>query len=569
VPSVPDRPASATELDGRLHAAEGRLSGGLSMAALGLAFLDWGVHLANAPFRRVALAKQAVNQLGRLAAAATGAPAIAPLPTDHRFRGPGWQQPPFNLMSQAFLLAEEWWAEAAAAAPGVDRANQRIVSFGVRQIVDMFSPSNVAWLNPEVIQAAVATGGGNFVLGAANFLTDLQETQSGQASGLYGFRIGHELAATPGKVVFRNELIELMQYAPTAPLVEREPVLIVPAWIMKYYILDLSPANSLIGFLVAQGHTVFAISWRNPGAEFRDTTLDDYRGKGVMAALQAVNDIRAGVKVHACGYCLGGTLLTIAAAAMARDGDDRLASVTLFCAQTDFTEAGELQLFINEDQLAFLGDVMSAQGYLDSRQMAGAFQLLRSNDLVWSRAVRSYLIGEREHPNDLMAWNADGTRMPARMHSDYLRRLFLDNQLAEGSFPVDGKPVAISDIRVPLFVVGTETDHIAPWRSVHKIHLLTEGDLTFVLTSGGHNAGVVSEPGHRNRHFRILRRAPDANYVGPDQWLARAEQRVGSWWPAWWDWLAAHSTGKTAPPTVGSARYPAIEDAPGRYVFEH
>jgi polyhydroxyalkanoate synthase len=337
---------------------------------------------------------------------------------------------------------------------------------------------------------------------------------------------------------------------------------------MKYYILDLSPQNSLIRYLVSQGHTVFAISWRNPTAEQRDTTLDDYRAKGVMAALDAVEDICGDAKIHACGYCLGGTLLSIAAAAMGRDGDDRLASVTLFCAQTDFTEAGELQLFITEDQLAFLNDVMRAQGYLDSQQMAGAFQMLRSNDLIWSRVIRTYLMGEREHPNDLMAWNADGTRMPARMHGEYLRRLFLDNELAEGRFPVGGRPIAVSDIRAPCFVVSTETDHIAPWHSVYKIHLLTEADVTFVLTSGGHNAGVVSEPGHKNRHFRLGHRKPGARYVGPDEWLAGAELHEGSWWPAWSAWLKARSSGEGDSPPIGSERYPPIENAPGQYVHQ-
>ena len=326
-------------------------------------------------------------------------------------------------------------------------------------MVDVYSPSNVPWLNPEVIEATLATGGSNFAAGTMNLLADLRETLNGSANEQGPFRIGNDLAATPGKVVFLNELIELIQYAPTTPEVGREQVLIVPAWIMKYYILDLSPGNSLIRYLVAEGHTVFAISWRNPGAGFRNTTLDDYRVKGVMAALDATTDICGGAKIHGCGYCLGGTLLSIAAAAMARDGDDRLASVTLFCAQTDFTEAGELQLFITEDQLALLDDVMRARGYLDSRRMSGAFQMLRSNDLVWSRLVKTYMMGEREHPNDLMAWNADGTRMPARMHGEYLRRLFLQNALAEGRFTVGEKPIAISDIHAPFFVVGTETDH--------------------------------------------------------------------------------------------------------------
>ncbi len=563
------RVVPSAELDGLLHAAEAQASGGLSLIAQGLAFLDWAVHLANAPFRRAELARAAARQWRRFGAVAFGETVIAPPPSDHRFQDAAWREPPFDALAQGFLLAEEWWALAASGPRGVNRGNQRVVAFGLRQMLDTFSPSNVPWLNPEVIRAATETGGANFVAGALNFLTDVQEQGSGRACGAHQFAIGRDLAATPGEVVFRNELIELIQYAPATAEVWREPVLIVPAWIMKYYILDLSPENSLIRYLVAQGHTVFAISWRNPGAEFRNESLDDYRAKGVMAALDVVADICPQSKIHACGYCLGGTMLSIAAAAMARDGDDRLASVTLFCAQTDFTEAGELQLFITEDQLAFLEDVMRAQGYLDSRQMAGAFRLLRSNDLIWSRLIRTYLLGEREHPNDLMSWNADGTRMPARMHGEYLRRLFLDNELAEGRFCVGGKPIAVSDVRAPLFVVATETDHIAPWRSVHKIHLLNDADLTFVLTSGGHNAGVVSEPGHSKRRFRMAHRAPGALYLGPDDWLAGALPREGSWWPAWSQWLGAQSTWRASPPPMGSALHPAIEPAPGRYILEN
>ncbi|MGO4870546.1 MAG: PHA/PHB synthase family protein, partial [Roseiarcus sp.] len=435
-----------TVLDGLIHAAQGRASGGLSPVAQGLAYLDWGVHLANAPFRRAQLAASAVNKAVRFGDALMGETAIAPSPGDHRFQDPAWSQPPFSLYAQAFLLAEEWWNEAANGPPGINAGDRRVVAFGIRQWVDMFSPSNAPWLNPEVIRATQETGGGNFLRGAANFVADVRAAFVG-GGGAEAFRVGRDLAATPGAVVLRNDLIELIQYAPRTPEVGREPVLIVPAWIMKYYILDLKPEDSLICYLVGQGHTVFAISWRNPTAELRDLSLDDYRVKGVMAALEAIGEICEGAKTHACGYCLGGTLLAIAAAAMARDGDDRLASVTLLCAQTDFTEAGELQLFITEDQLAFLDDVMRAQGYLDSSQMAGAFQFLRSNDLVWSRLVKSYLLGQREHPSDLMAWNADATRMPARMHGQYLRRLFLRNELAEGRFPVDGRPVALSDVR--------------------------------------------------------------------------------------------------------------------------
>ncbi|MEX6508403.1 PHA/PHB synthase family protein [Jiella sp. M17.18] len=552
-----------------LHALEGRFTSGLSPYGLGLAYLDWAVHLANAPSRQAELVQSAGVHWLRLLRAAAGETVVGPTPGDHRFAGEDWQRPPFDLLRQGFLLAEDWWAEATGPLPGVEKRHQRIVAFAARQFVDMASPTNHPFLNPEVIRASLSTLGANLLDGAANFASDLVETMSGRPVGHGGDVVGRDLAVTPGKVVFRNALIELIQYAPTTETVAREPVLIVPAWIMKYYILDLSPQNSLIRHLVAAGHTVFAISWRNPGAEFRDTAFDDYREKGVMAALDAVTDICAGARVHACGYCLGGTLLTIAAAAMARDGDTRLASVTLLCAQTDFSDAGELQLFITEDQLAFLSDVMREQGYLDSRQMAGAFQLLRSNDLIWSRLVRSYLLGEREHPNDLMTWNADGTRMPARMHAEYLRSLFLDDDLAEGHFRVGGRPVAVRDIRVPLFVVSTETDHVAPWRSVYKIHLLSDADLTFVLTSGGHNAGIVSEPGHPNRHFQIAERPADALYLGPDEWLHGAEERQGSWWPAWFAWLDRQSGSRVAPPAMGSTRYPALQDAPGSYVHEH
>jgi len=557
----------ATVLDGLLHAAQGRASGGLSPIAQGLAYLDWGVHLANGPFRRTQLAAEAVRNAVRLGDAIMGQMAITPQAGDHRFQDPAWSQPPFSLYAQAFLLAEEWWADAVAAPRGISEGDRRVVAFGVRQWVDMFSPSNVPWLNPEVIRATQQTGGGNFLKGAANFVADVRSALLGGA-GAETFHVGRDVAATPGAVVLRNDLIELIQYTPTTPEVEREPVLIVPAWIMKYYILDLKPEDSLIRYLVAQGHTVFAISWRNPTAEFRDLSLDDYRVKGVMAALDAIGDICKGAKTQACGYCLGGTLLAIAAAAMARDGDERLAGVTLLAAQTDFTEAGELQLFITEDQLAFLDDVMRAQGYLDSSQMAGAFQFLRSNDLIWSRLVKSYLMGEREHPNDLMAWNADATRMPARMHGQYLRRLFLHNELAEGQFPVDGRPVALSDIRAPLFVLATERDHIAPWRSVHKIHVLNDAEITFVLASGGHNAGVVSPPGLPNRHFWIGHRAPGDHYLGPDEWLSGAERREGSWWPTWCAWLDARASAHVAPPAMGSTRHPPIEPAPGQYILQ-
>jgi polyhydroxyalkanoate synthase len=342
-------------------------------------------------------------------------------------------------------------------------------------------------------------------------------------------------------------------------------VLVVPAWIMKYYILDLSPGNSLVRHLVAQGFTVFMVSWANPGPESRDLGLEDYRALGVMAAIDAVAAAMPGRGIHAIGYCLGGTLLAIVAATMARDGDARLRSVALLAAQVDFSEAGELMLFVNESQLTFLEDLMWEQGFLDARQMAGAFQMLRSSDLVWSRGVRHYLMGERGAMTDLMAWNADATRMPYRMHTEYLRQLFLDNDLAEGRYRCAGRPVALSDIRLPVFAVGTRRDHVAPWRSVHKIHLLADADVTFVLADGGHNAGIVAPPGQAEVGYNVLARPAHAPYADPDTWLAEAPRREGSWWGELVGWLAARSGRPVAPPRLAS---PGLGDAPGTHVLQ-
>jgi polyhydroxyalkanoate synthase subunit PhaC len=562
-------PPSATpdDFDRMLHSWQSRFTGGRSPSTVALAFLDWAAHTANAPFKTATLGRTAVQQWQRLGRTMMGGEnSIAPQPGDHRFVHPAWQQRPYNLLTQSVLLGEEWWDQLVRGAGGVSPPNERMVAFTVRQFLDLISPSNIPWLNPEVIEATRASGGRNLMDGMTNFLHDQSAKQDRAA--MKGFKVGENLAATPGKVVFRNALMELIQYAPATPKVGAEPVLIVPAWIMKYYILDLSASNSLIGWLVAQGRTVFVISWRNPNADMRDTSLDDYRRQGVMAAIDAVRAICGDVKIHATGYCLGGTLLTIAAAAMARDNDDRLASLSLFAAQTDFTEAGELQLFITEDQLNFLNDIMQTQGYLDSAQMGGAFQMLQSNDLIWSHAIRRYLLGEQDAPFDLMAWDADGTRLPARMHIEYLRQLYLHNDLAEGRLEVGDRPIVLDNLHLPVFLVGTERDHIAPWHSVFKLHLLNCGEITFVLTSGGHNAGIVSEPGHPHRHFRIRVRNAGARTLGPDEWERDTAPQDGSWWLEWGKWLGHHSTKNVAPPPMGRDGFKPLCNAPGAYVLE-
>ncbi len=577
-PSAPE-PDSATTWDRLLRARVGRLSFGLSPPGLLLVYLDWLVHLAFSPGKQQDLARKVLRKALRFGLYASRAafqsdapPAIVPLPQDQRFADPAWRTWPFNMYFQSFLFVQQWLHNATTGVRGVSAHDEEVVTFVGRQLLDIFAPTNFPWTNPEVLKTTLEQGGINFLRGALNFLEDWERAALGRKpAATEPFQVGQTVAVTPGKVVYRNRLIELLQYAPATQTVQAEPVLIVPAWIMKYYILDLSPQNSLVKYLVERGHTVFMISWKNPGPDDRDLGLEDYRALGVMAALEAVSAIRPGRKVHAVGYCLGGTLLAIAAAAMARDGDDRLQTVTLFAAETDFTEAGELMLFIDETEVTFLEDMMWDQGFLDTRQMAGAFQLLRSNDLIWSRLVRDYLLGERQGMTDLMAWNADGTRMPYRMHSEYLRRLFLHNDLAEARYEVAGRPVTLADLRVPLFAVSTVKDHVAPWRSVYKIHVLTDTDFTFVLTAGGHNAGIVSEPGHPHRSYQLARRRRGDRYVDPETWQTVTARQEGSWWPAWQTWLQEHSSGPVAaqqPVGAPDRGYPPLGDAPGTYVLQ-
>lgn len=565
------------DADRAFHAMLAQLTGGLSPTALAMAWLDWAAHLTSAPAKRLDIARDAVQRTRRLvnyAVAASSskdppAPLITPLPQDRRFAGPDWQLPPFNLMAQTFLLNEQWWHNATTGVRGVAPANEAIVGFSMRQLLDVMAPSNFAATNPEVLRKTIETGGENFVRGWQNFCSDWSQALAGEkTSENQGFVVGKTVATAPGRVVFRNRLIELIQYQPTTAKVHPEPILIVPAWIMKYYILDLSPHNSLVKFLTNAGFTVFMISWRNPDSADRDISLEDYRRLGVDAAVATISDILPNCGIHALGYCLGGTLLSIAAAAMARDGDTRLTSITLLAAQTDFTEAGELTLFINESQVAFLEDMMWQSGVLDTTQMAGAFQILRSNDLIWSKIVRDYLMGERAPPSDLMAWNADATRLPYRMHSEYLRQLFLHNDLAGGRYLVEGRPISLSDIHTPMFVVGTVRDHVAPWKSTYKIHFLVDADVTYLLTSGGHNAGIVAPPDQRGHSYQVLLKPADGPYIGPDEWLKTAPRHDGSWWLEWTAWLTARSGALCDPPPTGSGGADAhsLPDAPGDYV---
>ena len=579
-PSMAQPQVAVPALDRIVHAALARFTFGLSPAALAQASMDWRLHLAGSPMKRMELASELAQALANgvvdwmralqghaLVNNDAGDPALQ-VP-DQRFADPAWQRYPFNLYAHAFLQQQAWWQHATSGVRGVSGHHEQMVAFMARQWLDMLAPTNSPFTNPEVIEATLKRNGMNLLEGSKLFMDDMQRALGGQPpAGSEHFIPGHQVAVTPGKVVLRNRLAELIQYSPSTPQVHAEPVLIVPAWIMKYYILDLSPGNSLVKYLVDQGHTVFMISWKNPDAGDRDLGMDDYLTLGPLAALDAVQRIVPGRKVHAAGYCLGGTLLAIAAAMLGARGDRRLATLSLLASQVDFTEPGELSLFIDDSQVSFLEDMMWAQGYLDTTQMAGAFQMLRSYDLIWSRMTHDYLMGQRRPPNDLMAWNADATRMPYRMHSEYLRGMYLNNDLAEGRWRVDGQAVSVEDAPQPWFVVGTESDHVAPWSSVYKIHLLAHSEITFVLTTGGHNAGIVSEPGHAGRHYHWGRREPGRPYLDPQHWLQQAAREEGSWWPRWSAWLAAHSSPPRDPPPLGVRGAASLGDAPGEYVLQ-
>ena len=543
------------------------------------AWTDWWLALAARPEQQHALAQGALaaaTETWRYAAAAAvhalvHGPAAAHDPHDGNLSANTWMHWPFNVYASVHAHFKKWSSQALAAAETMAPGNAQRLEFLRRLAVDATSPSHYLLTNPELLAHTAAEGGANLLRGAQYFFEDLARLLGGGAApGTEKYRVGIEVAVTPGRVVMRNDLMELIQYAPQGASVHAEPVLVTPAWIMKYYVLDLSPHNSLVKYLVDQGHTVFMISWKNPTAADRDLGMDDYLRRGLGAALDAVGAIVPGRRIHGVGYCIGGTLLAIGAARMAQTGDDRLASITLLAAQTDFSEPGELAVFISPNQLAALGLQMQRDGVLRSENMAAAFALLRPGDLIWAPAVNQYLRGQRAPLSDLMAWNTDGTRMPCRMHGEYLARLYLDNELSAGRFTAAGERVDLAAITAPLFVVGTETDHVAPWQSVYKTGPLTHSrDYTFLLTSGGHNAGIVSGPVNPKRRHS-LRYWDDASAVGSvAEFQAGAGQRGGSWWPSWQHWLAAHSAPElVAPPPMGNpaAGYAPLGDAPGEYV---
>ena len=580
---TPATAASPLGLDAWIHEQLARINHGLSPFTLSLSAMDWAMHMAASPERRWALTQEALQltQQWLMAQAQSAGHASTAAVSDHRFSDPAWQQWPYSAWRDAFLAANQWW-QSAAQVEGMRAHHQDWAAFMARQWLDMFSPANFAATNPQAAQRASETLGMSTWLGQQQAwqdwlreLTPAPTEANPQDLAPLPYVVGQDVAATPGEVVFRNDLFELIQYTPTTEQVREEPVLIVPSTIMKYYILDLSPHNAMVRYLVAQGFTVFIMSWRNPTSADRDLGMDDYLIRGVMTAMAQTQAQAECDAIHTMGYCLGGTFLAIVAALLqgGRRGSHAdwpqqlpsLCSVTLLAAQTDFAEPGELGLFIDEDQLRSLREDMAQTGYLSGRQMGGTFQFLNARDLVWSRHVQRHLLGQDSAGNDMMSWNMDTTRLPARMHNEYLKDLFLDNALSQGRYQVDGLPVALSDISAPMLVVGTEKDHVSPWRSVFKITLTAPEDTTFLLAAGGHNAGIVSEPGHPRRHYRVGCKANSPHWLSPEQWMACAARHEGSWWTAWADWLHERSGVWRAPRHIAPEH--SITPAPGDYVM--
>lgn len=582
--SFPDKPVSEESsyeneyFDRMIHAQMGRWVGWLSPATAIIAYFDWLSHLAMSPAKQMEVLHKTVEDFSRFFLyllkfmhGKTCKPCIEGRKGDKRFRNAMWDEFPFNVYSQFFLLNERFWHHLTMGVRGVSKHHENLVNFIVRQILDMTAPTNFPCTNPEVIKVSFEQLGWNFINGFSNWQEDVvRYINKEPPAGTEQFQVGVNVAITPGKVIYRNHLIELIQYQPKTRKTYAEPILIVPAWIMKYYILDLSPHNSLVNYLVSQGHTVFIISWRNPTSKDRDLGLEDYINLGVLDGLNAVHRIIPGRKVHTVGYCIGGTLLMMAAAEMSKKRDDRIKTITLFAAEIDFEEAGELQLFIDESQVTYIEDIMWGKGYLDGSNMAGAFSMLRSTDMIWSRMIHDYLLGKRRPINDLVAWDYDTTRLPYKMHTEYLRKFFLENDLVQGAIRLDGKNISLLDISAPIFAVSTFKDHVAPWKSVYKLHFHTKTEIQFVLTSGGHNSGIVSEPGHPDRRFKMLLHKKTDRRMSPEEWLEKAPIYEGSWWPAWHKWLVEYSPKKVSAPAFGrpGEGYRILCDAPGTYVFQ-
>jgi polyhydroxyalkanoate synthase len=494
---------------------------------------------------------------------------IEPDKTDRRFKDQEWtENEVFNYIKQSYLLTSRWLRSTVNEVDGLDGKQAQKVDFYTRQFIDAMAPSNFVMTNPEALRVTMETKGENLVNGLKNLLDDLERGKGRLAISMTdydAFEVGGNVATTPGKVVFRNDLMELLQYTPTTETVVQAPLLIVPPWINKFYILDLREKNSFIKWAVDQGHSVFVISWINPDETLRDKDFASYMQEGPLAAIDAIQKATGEDHVNAIGYCIGGTLLAATLAYMTDKGDDRVKSATFFTTMLDFSEAGELSVFIDEEQVAGIEDKMAERGYLDGSEMATTFNLLRANDLIWSFVVNNYLLGKDPFPFDLLYWNSDSTRMPEKMHSFYLRKMYLENKLVEpGGIVLDGVPIDLRTIRTPSYFLSTRDDHIAPWKSTYAATRLFKGPLRFVLSASGHIAGVINPPAAGKYCYWTSDKKPVKD---PDAWFAATTQTDGSWWPDWDAWVKKHAGKKDVPARVpGKGKLKVLDDAPGPFV---
>src|SRR5487761_180580 len=496
------------------------------------------------------------------------APVVQPAPSDQRFKDEAWHESTLlDFIKQSYLPTARWTQSTGKKIDGLDDKTAQKVDFYTRQFVDAIAPTNVVATNPEALCAAVESGGEHLVNGLKNLLEDLERGNGRlmiKMTDLDSFKVGKNIAVSPGKVVFRDDLIELIQYAPATAKVQKTPLLIVPPWINKFYILDLRPTNSFVKWAVEQGHTVFMVSWANPDEHLAEKTFDDYLLEGPFAALDAIAQATGEKQVNIIGYCLGGTLVAALLAYLAAKGDGRIKSATFFASLVDFKEAGDLSVFIDDEQLTSLEERMSKHGYLEGADMATTFNMLRANDLIWSFVVNNYLLGKEPFPFDLLYWNSDSTRMPAAMHSFYLRRMYQENQLARpGGIVLAGVPIDLRKVKTPTFILSTKEDHIAPWKSTYVATQLYAGPVTFVLAASGHIAGVINPPGKvKYGHWTNDKLPKD-----PKAWLKAAQFHDGSWWPRWEEWVKQFAGGDVDARQPGDGKLKPLADAPGTYVM--
>ncbi len=494
-------------------------------------------------------------------------PLIAPEKNDRRFSDPEWSSNHFyDFLKQAYLLSSKWANQLVTDATGLDPHVRQKAEFYVRQISNAVSPSNFVLTNPELMRETLLSNADNLVRGMRMLAEDIESGGGDlkiRQSDSSMFEVGRNLGTTPGKVIFQNELMQLIQYTPTTATVLKRPLLIVPPWINKFYVLDLTPERSFIRWCVDQGITVFVISWVNPDARLAKKSFNEYMHEGPLAALDAIKQATGEDKVHTAGYCVGGTLLSITLAYCAAKNDDRIASATLFASQVDFTYAGDLKVFVDEEQIAALEHKMAEKGFLESKSMATVFNMLRSNDLIWPYVINNYLKGKAPFPFDLLYWNSDATRMPAANHSFYLRNCYLDNKLSKGQMVIDGQPIKLKDVTVPIYNLATREDHIAPPKSVLLGCKFFGGPVKFVLAGSGHIAGVVNPPAKNKYQYWT---GPKPRNADLDGWMQKAKEYPGSWWPDWLVWLTRQSPTEVPARLPGEGALKAIEDAPGSYV---